>query len=95
MLPLFTFGRHWATNEQRGHLFGYWFGHDMFTPPFTEESGEPIYPEMAKDAASVTVFQRTPNFVMPAVQKPMTPEWETERKDNSHLAIKNMLYITS
>jgi len=35
---------HWAPNEQRGHLFGYWFGHDMFTPPFG------IYPEMARNA---------------------------------------------
>jgi tetratricopeptide (TPR) repeat protein len=34
----------WADNEQRGHLFGYWFGHDMFTPPFK------LYPEMARDA---------------------------------------------
>jgi hypothetical protein len=35
---------HWEDNEQRGHLFGYWFGHDMFTPPFN------IYPEMTRDA---------------------------------------------
>lgn len=41
-----------------------------------------MLPVMAKDAKSVTVFQRTPNFVMPAVQKPMTPEWEKEIKDN-------------
>ncbi len=34
---------HWADNEQRGHRFGYWFGHDMFTPPYK------IYPEMARD----------------------------------------------
>ena len=41
-----------------------------------------MLPEVAKDAASVTVFQRTPNFVMPAMQKPMTPEWEKEIKEN-------------
>ncbi len=41
-----------------------------------------MLPVMAETAASVTVFQRTPNFVMPAVQKPMTPEWEKEIKDN-------------
>jgi cyclohexanone monooxygenase len=41
-----------------------------------------LLPVMAKTAATVTVFQRTPNFVMPAVQKPMTPEWEREIKDN-------------
>jgi tetratricopeptide (TPR) repeat protein len=34
----------WSDNEQRGHLFGYWFGHDMFSPPFE------IYPEMSRDA---------------------------------------------
>jgi tetratricopeptide (TPR) repeat protein len=34
----------WSDAEQRGHLFGYWFGHDMFTPPFG------LYPEMARDA---------------------------------------------
>lgn len=41
-----------------------------------------MLPVMAETAASVTAFQRTPNFVMPAVQKPMTPEWEKEIKDN-------------
>ena len=39
-----------------------------------------MLPVMAQTAASVTVFQRTANFVMPAVQKPMTPEWEAEIK---------------
>ena len=41
-----------------------------------------MLPEVAKDAASVTVFQRTPNFILPAMQQPMTPEWEKEIKDN-------------
>ena len=42
---------HWSDNEQRGHLFGYWFGHDMFSPPsFQNEQGEVLYPEMARDA---------------------------------------------
>ena len=41
-----------------------------------------MLPVMAKTAKSVTAFQRTPNFVMPAVQKPMTPEWEKDIKDN-------------
>jgi hypothetical protein len=50
LLPLLTFGKHWANIEQRGHLFGYWFGHDMFTPPFEDKAGKPLYPEMAKDA---------------------------------------------
>ncbi len=41
-----------------------------------------MLPIMAQTAESVTVFQRTPNFVLPAMQKPMTPEWEREIKDN-------------
>ena len=41
-----------------------------------------MVPVMAKDAESVTVFQRTSNFILPAMQKPMTPEWEKEIKDN-------------
>lgn len=41
-----------------------------------------MVPVMAETAASVTIFQRTPNFIMPAMQKPMTPEWEKEIKDN-------------
>lgn len=41
-----------------------------------------MLPVMAETAANVTVFQRTANFVMPAVQKPMTPEWEKEIKEN-------------
>jgi hypothetical protein len=40
LMPVYTAVSHWEDNEQRGHLFGYWFGHDMFTPPFG------IYPEM-------------------------------------------------
>ena len=44
LLPIHSIMSHWYDNEQRGHLFGFWFGHDMFTPPFG------IYPEMTKDA---------------------------------------------
>ena len=41
-----------------------------------------MVPAMAEEAASITVFHRTPNFILPAMQKPMTPEWEKEIKDN-------------
>jgi cyclohexanone monooxygenase len=41
-----------------------------------------MVPEMAKTAESVTVFQRTPNFILPAMQQPMTPEWEKEIKEH-------------
>ena len=43
-LPIHAIMSQWSDNEQRGHLFGYWFGHDMFTPPYE------VYPEMAKNA---------------------------------------------
>lgn len=41
-----------------------------------------MVPVLAETARSVTVFQRTPNYILPAMQKPMTPEWEKEIKDN-------------
>ena len=41
-----------------------------------------MMPVVAETAAQVSVFQRTPNFVLPAMQKDMTPEWEREIKDN-------------
>ena len=44
LLPLRPALNNWAENEQRNHLFGYWYGHDMFTPPFD------IYPEMDRNA---------------------------------------------
>ncbi|MDP6904599.1 MAG: DUF2723 domain-containing protein [Verrucomicrobiota bacterium] len=44
ILPLRPALNNWAENEQRNHLFGYWYGHDMFSPPFE------IYPEMKKNA---------------------------------------------
>jgi len=44
LMPVHSILSHWFDNEQRGHLFGYWFGHDMFTPPFD------VYPEMTKNA---------------------------------------------
>jgi len=50
ILPTWSILSHWSDNEQRGHLFGYWFGHDMFRPPFAGKDGKPLYPEMARDA---------------------------------------------
>ena len=41
-----------------------------------------MLPVMAQTAAHVTVFQRTPNFVLPAVQKEITEEWEGDIKAN-------------
>ncbi len=50
LMPLHPILTHWADNEQRDHWFGYWFGHDMFTPPFKGSDGKPLYPEMTRDA---------------------------------------------
>lgn len=50
VMPIHPILTHWWDNEERGHLFGYWFGHDMFTPPFEDKDGKPLYPEMARDA---------------------------------------------
>lgn len=41
-----------------------------------------MLPVIAQTAKSVTVFQRTPNYILPAMQKPMTAEWEKQIKDN-------------
>lgn len=43
-MPIYSSLSHWYKSEQRDHWFGYWFGHDMYTPPFG------IYPEMTRDA---------------------------------------------
>jgi tetratricopeptide (TPR) repeat protein len=35
-MPLWSGLSHWYNSEQRNHWFGYWFGHDMFTPPYLD-----------------------------------------------------------
>ncbi len=50
LMPLHPILTHWSDNEQRNHWFGYWFGHDMFTPPFQDAAGQPLYPEMTRNA---------------------------------------------
>jgi hypothetical protein len=50
MLPLYSGLSHWFECDQRGHMFGYWFGHDMFKPPFKGVDGKPLFPEMTRDA---------------------------------------------
>jgi len=49
-MPLSSGLAHWFDSDQRNHWFGYWFGHDMFTPPFNGADGKPLYPEMTKNA---------------------------------------------
>ena len=36
LMPVYSGLTHWYKSEQRNHWFGYWFGHDMFTPPFVD-----------------------------------------------------------
>jgi tetratricopeptide (TPR) repeat protein len=43
VMPIYSGLTHWYTSEQRNHWFGYWFGHDMFTPPFTDTDGKFSY----------------------------------------------------
>jgi len=43
LMPVTSGLSHWYTSEQRGHWFGYWFGHDMFTPPFKGPDGKLSY----------------------------------------------------
>jgi len=50
LMPLHSILTHWSDNEERQHWFGYWFGHDMFSPPFKGQDGQPLYPPMARDA---------------------------------------------
>lgn len=39
-----------------------------------------MLPVVAETAASVTVFQRTPNYILPAMQQDMTPDWNSRIK---------------
>ncbi|HKX61618.1 MAG TPA: DUF2723 domain-containing protein [Verrucomicrobiae bacterium] len=51
LLPLPSALSHWWSNEQSGHLFGFWFGHDMFTPPFSNSQGALSYNQEARAQA--------------------------------------------
>ena len=42
-MPAWSGLTHWYKSEQRNHWFGYWFGHDMFTPPLG------IYPQIERN----------------------------------------------
>jgi Flp pilus assembly protein TadD len=43
VMPVCSGLSHWFHSEQRGHWFGYWYGHDMFTPPFAGPDGKLTY----------------------------------------------------
>jgi cyclohexanone monooxygenase len=48
----------------------------------TGSTGIQIIPQIAKQAAHLTVFQRTPNFSVPAHNRPLTPEEKASIKAN-------------
>jgi tetratricopeptide (TPR) repeat protein len=50
-MPLYSGLCHWAHSEQRNHWFGYWFGHDMFSPPFATPDGKLTYDARLREQA--------------------------------------------
>ena len=55
MFPIVSGMSHWFHCEERNHWFGYWFGHDMFTPPFVGPDGNLTY-----DAKAAAPPQKVP-----------------------------------
>jgi len=51
VMPLCSGLSHWFHSEQRGHWFGYWYGHDMFTPPFAGPDGKLTYDPVLREQA--------------------------------------------
>ncbi len=51
VMPVCSGLSHWYHSEQGGHWFGYWFGHDMFTPPFKGPDGKLSYDAALRDKA--------------------------------------------
>jgi len=51
VMPVCSGLSHWYHSEQRGHWFGYWFGHDMFTPPFKGPDGKLSYDAALREQA--------------------------------------------
>jgi tetratricopeptide (TPR) repeat protein len=51
-MPLYSGLSHWFHSEQHNHWFGYWFGHDMFTPPFAGADGRLTYDAKQREQAA-------------------------------------------
>ncbi len=58
----------------------------------TGSSGIQVIPEVAKEAAHLTVFQRTPNYSIPSRNCPMTEEYERSWKDGYAAKRETMRY---
>jgi tetratricopeptide (TPR) repeat protein len=52
LMPLYSGMSHWYKSEQHNHWFGYWFGHDMFTPPFVGPDNKLTYDASLREAAA-------------------------------------------
>ncbi len=50
-MPVYSALCHWGKSEQRNHWFGYWFGHDMFTPPFVGPDAKLTYDAKLREQA--------------------------------------------
>jgi hypothetical protein len=67
LIPGFSILAHWFENEQRDHMFGYWFGHDMFTPPFMAPDGKLSYD--AKLRAELLKDPKTAKAIYPEMAR--------------------------
>ena len=62
IMPAWSGMSHWYKSEQHNHWFGFWFGHDMFTPPFTDpKTGKLSYDNdlratLLKNSANATLI---------------------------------------
>ncbi len=51
-MPVYSGMTHWFHSQQDNHWFGYWFGHDMFTPPFVAADGRLAYDAKQREQAA-------------------------------------------
>jgi tetratricopeptide (TPR) repeat protein len=67
IMPSYSIFNHWFNNEQRNHWFGYWFGHDMFTPPVEGSDGKFTYD--AKVRAQMMADKNKKDLVYPEMAR--------------------------
>jgi tetratricopeptide (TPR) repeat protein/uncharacterized membrane protein (UPF0136 family) len=67
IMPSYSIFNHWFENEQRNHWFGYWFGHDMFTPPVEGPDGKFTYD--AKVRAQMMEDKNKKDLVYPEMSR--------------------------
>jgi tetratricopeptide (TPR) repeat protein len=67
IMPVYSGMTHWAKGEERNHWFGYWFGHDMFTPPFVGTDGKFSYDSKLRE--QMMKDPNTGNLVYPEMDR--------------------------